>query len=180
MLVICSWHIWKYFLQSFAYIVVARLSSVSLSGLAQSLSLCIPFCIHLEVEILVLYWMCWADSGTCSEGEALCALRQQWFCGSLCGGNCRMLSVTESTWDGVTKTFCVVATARWTCSALRSRDIDAGASGSQLVWLLFHLAGVAERLGFVWRDAARSSKAIHAKPCEFSSQESDVFISLFS
>lgn len=171
---------WSFVADIFENISFRVLLTQLLLGLAQSLSLCIPFCIHLEVEILVLYWMCWADSGTCSKGEALGALRQQWFCGSLCGGNCRMLSVTESTWDGVTKTFCVVATARWMCSALRSRDIDAGASGSQLVWLLLHLAGAAERLGFVWRDAARSSKAIHAKPCEFSSQDSDVFVSLFS
>lgn len=109
------------------------------------------------MQILVLYWMCWADSGTCSKGEALCALRQQWVCGSLSVCDCSRLSVTESTWDGLTKTFCVVATAWWMCSTLRSRDIDAGASGSPLcfIWLLFHLARVAGRLGFVWSDAAR-------------------------
>lgn len=55
--------------------------------------------------MLVLHWMCWADRGTWSTGEAPCALRAHWVCGSLSGCNCSMLSVTESTWDGVIKHF---------------------------------------------------------------------------
>lgn len=147
------------------------------------------FYIHLEEEILVLFWICGAGGGACRRGGAGCVLRQQWVRGPISVCNCSMLNLIDGIWDGVTIAFCIVAIARWMYSTLKSIETDAGASGSEFLpgccfiwqewqegWIIFFSLGF---LFFVCSDVARSSKAIYAKPCEFSSQEGDVFISVF-
>lgn len=179
-LVICSWYIWKHLLQGFAYIVVARISSVSLS-LSTSLWKRKFWCYfesaeqmgeHVVEEVLAVS----SDSNR-SVSQSLCVTAEsgrQYLRRSYCGILYSCYSMAIYTWLYI--------------QHLEEQRIGARASGSELlsgccfIWQEWqegwHLFGYFFLVSLVFgcNAVARSSKATHAKPCEFSSQEGDIFI----
>lgn len=120
---------WSFVADLFYNIYLRVLLIQLLLGSAQPLS--IPLYIHLEEEILVLFWICWVDGWACSRGGSGCVLGQQQVCGSISMCNCSMPNLIDDVWDGVTMVFRIVAVAWLMYGTWESRERHAGTSGSE-------------------------------------------------